>query len=136
MLLHIPQANASELYSLHFLLLVHQLVELHDLSLLSQTQKMALQVGFVTFSHNSIIIIFLTLSGANEDYTAVSGETIQFNVGDTMKTHTITIKQDMSCESTNVFFYSTISLSSGISMIQPRVRVIIDDSGETECGKC
>ena len=53
-----------------------------------------------------------------------------------MKTHTITIKQDMSCESTNVFFYSTISLSSGISMIQPRVRVIIDDSGETECGKC
>ena len=109
---------------------------LHDLSLLSQTQKMALQVGFVTFSHNSIIIIFLTLSGVNEDYTAVSGETIQFNVGDTMKTHTITIKQDMSCESTNVFFYSTISLSSGISMIQPRVRVIIDDSGETECGKC
>ena len=137
MLLHIPQANAWEL-SLHFLLLVHQLVELHDLSLLSQTQKMALQVGFVTFSHNSIIIIFLTLSGANEDYTAVSGETIQFNVGDTMKTHTITIKQDMKvqCESTNVFFYSTISLSSGISMIQPRVRVIIDDSGETECGKC
>ena len=53
-----------------------------------------------------------------------------------MKTHTITIKQDMSCESTNEFFYSTISLSSGVSMIQPRVRVIIDDSREAECGKC
>ena len=133
MLLHIPQANAWELYSLHFLLLVHQLVELHDLSLSSQTQEMALQVGW-----HSATIIFLTYfsSGANEDYTTVSGETIQFNVGDTMMTHTITINQDMSCESTNVFFYSTISLSSGISMIQPRVRVIIDDSGETECGKC
>ena len=50
-----------------------------------------------------------------------------------MKTHTITIKQDMSCEE---LFYSTISLSSGISMIRPRVRVVIDDSRETECGKC
>ena len=65
---------------------------------------MALQVGFVTFGHNSIIIIFLTLSGANEDYTAVSSETIHFNVGDTMKTHTITIKQDMSCESIQMYF--------------------------------
>ena len=133
MLLHIPQVRVRELYSLHFLLLVHQLVELHDLSLSSQTQEMALQVGWhsattASFSH-------INSSGANEDYIAVSGETIQFNVGDTMKTHTITINQDMSCESTNVFFYSTISLSSGISMIQPRVRVIIDDSGETECGK-
>ena len=53
-----------------------------------------------------------------------------------MKTHTITINQDMSCEDTNELFYSTISLPSGISMIQPRVRVIIDDSRETECGKC
>ena len=56
-----------------------------------------------------------------------------------MKTHTITIKQDDICEDTNEFFYSTISLESGtsqITVIQPQVMVIIDDSMEVECGEC
>ena len=80
-----------------------------------------------------------TSSGANEDYIAVSGETIQFNVGDTMKTHTIRINQDMTCEDRNELFYSNISLQNRrqqIRVIAPQVRVIIDDSGEVECGKC
>ena len=53
-----------------------------------------------------------------------------------MKTHTITINQDDICEDTN---YSTISLESGtsqITVIQPQVMVIIDDSMEVECGEC
>ena len=56
-----------------------------------------------------------------------------------MKIHTITIKQDMICEDANEFFYSTISLESGtsqITVIQPQVMVIIDDSMEVECGEC
>ena len=74
----------------------------------------------------------------NEDYTA-SGESIEFHVGDTMRTHTIMINQDMTCEDTNEFFYSSVSLESGtfqITVIQPQVMVIIDDSMEVECGKC
>ena len=56
-----------------------------------------------------------------------------------MRTHTIIINQDMTCEDTNEFFYSSVSLESGtfqITVIQPQVMVIIDDSGEVECGKC
>ena len=53
---------------------------------------MALQV--IVFNKVYCNTFLIISSGANEDYTAVSGETIQFNVGDTMKTHTITIKQD------------------------------------------
>ena len=74
----------------------------------------------------------------NEDYTA-SGESIQFHVGETMRTHTIMINQDLTCEDTNEFFYSSVSLESGtfqITVIQPQVMVIIDDSMEVECGKC
>ena len=73
----------------------------------------------------------------NEDYTA-SGESIEFHVGETMRTHTM-INQDMTCEDTNEFFYSSVSLESGtfqITVIQPQVMVIIDDSMEVECGKC
>ena len=56
-----------------------------------------------------------------------------------MKTHTIRINQDMTCEDRNELFYSTISLESGtsqITVIQPQVMVIIDDSMEVECGEC
>ena len=79
-------------------------------------------------------------SGANEDYTTVSGETIQFNVGDTMKTHTITIKQDMMCEDNSTeFFYSSLSLDSSeyhqIRLSQAQVSVNINDSEESECSK-
>ena len=77
-------------------------------------------------------------SGANEDYIAVSGETIQFNVGDIMKTHTITIKQDMMCEDNSTeFFYSSLSLDSSeyhqIRLSQAQVSVNINDSEESEC---
>ena len=56
-----------------------------------------------------------------------------------MKTHAIRINQDMTCEDRNKLFYSAISLESGtsqITVIQPQVMVIIDDSMEVECGEC
>ena len=92
---------------------------------------------------NSFLIIFYCntfLINSNEDYTAVSGETIQFNVGDTVKTHTITIKQDMMCEDNSTeFFYSSLSLDSSeyhqIRLSQAQVSVNINDSEESECSK-
>ena len=70
----------------------------------------------------------------------VSSETVQFNVGDTMKTHTITINQDMICEDeATEFFYSSLSLDTSvydqISLSLPQVRVNIDESEEAECSK-
>ena len=43
---------------------------------------------------------------------SVNGEIIQFNTGDTTKTHTIFIEQDQICETE--FFFSNIVLDSGI----------------------
>ena len=92
---------------------------------------MALQV--IAFYCSTFLI---NSSGANEDYIAVSGETIQF----TMKTHTITIKQDMMCEDNSTeFFYSSLSLDSSeyhqIRLSQAQVSVNINDSEESECSK-
>ena len=57
-----------------------------------------------------------------------------------MKTHTITINQDMICEDESTeFFYSSLSLDTSvyhqISLSQPQVRVNINDSEEAECSK-
>ena len=54
-----------------------------------------------------------------------------------MKTHTITINQDMICEDDSTeFFYSSLSLNSSVySLSWSRVRVNIDDSEEAECSK-
>ena len=56
-----------------------------------------------------------------------------------MKTHTITINQDMICEESTEFFYSSLSLDTSvydqISLSLPQVRVNIDESEESECSK-
>ena len=57
-----------------------------------------------------------------------------------MKTHTITINQDMICEDeATEFFYSSLSLDTSvydqISLSLPQVRVNIDESEEAECSK-
>ena len=57
-----------------------------------------------------------------------------------MKTHIITINQDMICEDESTeFFYSSLSLDTGvyhqISLSQPQVRVNINESEESECSK-
>ena len=67
---------------------------------------------------------------------SVNGEIIQFNTGDTTKTHTIFIEQDQICETE--FFFSNIVLDSGIQPIQvihPQANITIDDTSEPECGK-
>ena len=70
---------------------------------------------------------------------SVNGEIIQFNTGDTAKTHTIFIEQDQICETDpNEFFFSNIVLDSGVQPIQvihPQANITIDDRSEPECGK-
>ena len=67
---------------------------------------------------------------------SVNGEIIQFNTGDTTKTHTIFIEQDQICETdSNEFFFSNIVLDSGAQPIQVIHPQAIDDTSEPECGK-
>ena len=69
----------------------------------------------------------------------MSGEILQFNVGDTFQTHTIIINNDMDCEdSPNEEFFSNIALDSRvqpINLINPQATVTTDDSGEAECSE-
>ena len=67
---------------------------------------------------------------------SVNGEIIQFNTGDTTKTHTIFIEQDQICETE--YFSSNIVLVSGVQPIQvirPQATITIVDTSEPECGK-
>ena len=70
---------------------------------------------------------------------SVNGEIIQFNTGDTAKTHTIFIEQDQICETdSNEYFSSNIVLVNGVQPIQvirPQATITIDDTSEPECGK-
>ncbi|CAI8013544.1 hypothetical protein GBAR_LOCUS8570 [Geodia barretti] len=78
-----------------------------------------------------------TASALDNDYNAVSGEIVQFNVGDTFQTHRIIINHDMMCENDpNEFFFSNIALDSGVQpifVIQPQATVTINDDAEPEC---
>ena len=69
----------------------------------------------------------------------MNGEIIQFNTGDTTKTHTIFIEQDQLCETDPIeFFFSNIVLDSGVKQIQvirPQATITILDTSEPECGK-
>ena len=73
------------------------------------------------------------------DYDAVSGEIVQFAVGDTFQTHTIIINDDDVCENDpNEFFFSNIALDTGVEpifVIPPQATVTIDDAAEAECCK-
>ena len=70
----------------------------------------------------------------------MSGEIVQFNVGDTYQTHTIIINDDIDCEdNSNEDFFCNIALKHGlqpINVINPRATITIDDSEEVECSKC
>ena len=88
------------------------------------------------------MLLILTITGAgppDNDYVAVSGEIVQFNVGDTFQTHTIIINNDMDCEDMpNEEFFSNIALYSGvqpINVINTNAIVTINDSGEAECSE-
>ena len=75
-----------------------------------------------------------------DDYNAVTRDIIEFNIGDTRQTHTITIKQDELCEDERLeSFLSIITLEDvsggSVRVIQPQATVYIDDSDEPECGK-
>ena len=70
-----------------------------------------------------------------DDYVAVSGQIIQFNIGDTSHTLTLSIANDGMCETQTESFFVRISLvsSTGSITISPsQARVFID---EPECGE-
>ena len=69
----------------------------------------------------------------------MNGEIIQFNTGDTVKTHTIFIEQDQICETDPIeVFFSNIVLDDGvqpIEVIRSQATIFINDTLEPECGK-
>ena len=99
---------------------------------------MALQVGFFLCAEN----INWSITGvgpSDNDYEAVSGEVVQFNVGDTYQTHTIYITDNIDCGDVNdEIFFSIIAINSGIQpihVINPQATVTIDEPGEAECSE-
>ena len=84
-------------------------------------------------------IIITGAQSPDNDYVFVSGEIVEFNVGDIFQTHTIIINNDMDCEERpNEEFSSNIALDSGvqpINLINPQATVTIDDSGEAACSE-
>ena len=92
---------------------------------------------YMAFIQLSAIIQLFSV--ANDDYNAVSNQLIQFNIGDTMQTHTIIINDDRMCENNpNEFFFSNILLDSGVQpifVIHPQATVTINDEAEPECRK-
>ena len=69
----------------------------------------------------------------------MSKQIIQFEAGDILQSHTITINDDNDCEiGQKKTFSSYISLESGIGNISvtvPQAIVTIDDTDDLECGK-
>ncbi|CAI8053959.1 P-selectin [Geodia barretti] len=73
---------------------------------------------------------------APDDYVAITGQIIQFNVGDTSHSLTLSIANDEMCETPNESFFVRISLvsSTGSIAISPsQTQVFIDDVNEPEC---
>ena len=99
---------------------------------------MALQVGFFLCAEN--LNWSITGVGPSDiDYEAVSGEVVQFNIGDTYQTHTIYITDNIDCGDVNdEIFFSIITINSGIQpihVINPQATVTIDEPGEAECSE-
>ena len=69
----------------------------------------------------------------------MAGLIIEFNRGDTNKTHTITIYDDEECEKDpNEDLFSLIALDTGvpvISVTQPLATITIDESDSEDCRK-
>ena len=78
---------------------------------------------------------------AGEDYVAVVGEPLVFDLGVDRVCHNVTIIQDDDCENlllTGQIFSSTLRYETGIMPIEitvPTATVTIDDNNEPECGK-
>ena len=90
----------------------------------------------MSFNHALIPNLHSTVSP--DDYVAISGQIIQFNVGDTSHTLTLSIANDGMCETQTESFFVRISLvsSTGSITISPsETRVFIDDVNEPECGE-
>ena len=89
-------------------------------------------------SINHALIPNLNSTVSPDDYVAISGQIIQFNVGDTSHTLTLSVANDGMCETPNESFYVRISLvsSTGSITISPsQTQVFINDVNEPECGK-
>ena len=72
------------------------------------------------------------------DYEPTSAM-LSFSTGSERDCHTITILQDTDCEQTPENFFANLTLTSGspVIIIDPELtEIIIDDSNETDCGKC
>ena len=90
----------------------------------------------MSFSHALIPNLHSTVSP--DDYVAISGQIIQFNVGDTSHTFTLSIANDGMCETQTESFFVSIALvsSTGSITISPsQAQVIINDVIEPECGE-
>ena len=90
----------------------------------------------MSFNHALIPNLHSTVS--RNDYVAISGQIIQFNVGDTNHTLTLSIANDGMCETQTESFFVRISLvsSTGSITISPsQTQVFIDDVNEPECGE-
>ena len=76
---------------------------------------------------------------AGVDYTAAADQPLVFTQGQESACHRVMIIQDDICEIDQIEdFFSNVAYVSGIipSVINPsRVRVIINDTNEPECGK-
>ena len=102
---------------------------------------MELQVQFTDLLVYCITTRFHSSSHtvAGEDYVAVIRMPLNFPRGTERVCHTITILQDDECEllPENESFFSDLSLESGVGEIiiqPPTAEVIIDDTGEPDCG--
>ena len=87
----------------------------------------------MSFNHALIPNLHSTVSP--DDYVAITGQIIQFNVGDTSHTLTLSIVNDGKCETQTENFFVSIALvsSTGSITISPsQARVFID---EPECGE-
>ena len=87
----------------------------------------------MSFNHALNLNLHSTVSP--DDYVAISSQIIQFNVGDTSHTLTLSIANDGMCETQTESFFVRISLvsSTGSITISPsQTQVFID---EPECGE-
>ena len=90
----------------------------------------------MSFNHAWIPNLHSTV--APDDYVAITGQIIQFNVGDTNHSLTLSIVNDGMCETPNESFFVRISLVSSIGSIAispSQTQVFIDDVNEPECGE-
>ena len=98
---------------------------------------MALQVLCIYIPYHVLNVSYQLIESAT-DYGAISGQMVQFNTGDSSQSLTISIVNDMICETPNENFYVNIALvnSTGrTTLSSSRARVTIGDQNEAECSE-